>query len=68
MKFMYVPCLDDAETIADVLMESLEEYKIDHKLSSLVLNNCSTNNSLIDLIKEKLPCNSFLLGGSLLHM
>ncbi|KAL8472439.1 hypothetical protein ACS0TY_029594 [Phlomoides rotata] len=57
--FIYVPCPHIAEVLCDF---------IDRKLSTLTLDNCSTNDAMINLILNKLDNQSLWLEGSLLHM
>nr|KAJ0200015.1 hypothetical protein LSAT_V11C600314420 [Lactuca sativa] len=47
---------------------SLLDWNIDKKLSTLTVDNCSTNNCMIDLMVDKLPFDSLILGRSLFHM
>lgn len=44
------------------------EWDIDRKLSTVTVDNCSTNDSMLKLLKEKLPGEHLLLEGKLLHM
>jgi hypothetical protein len=44
------------------------EWNIDTKVSTITLDNCSTNDAMVDKIKEKLNLNTLLRDGSLLHM
>jgi hypothetical protein len=63
-----VPALHTAEVIYEVLYDALVEWNIDEKISTLTLDNCTTNNSVIsDLIKMIGP-SKLMLEGSLLHM
>ncbi|KAH6783751.1 hypothetical protein C2S52_008710 [Perilla frutescens var. hirtella] len=48
VRFVYVPCPHTAEVIADVMFDSLLDWNIDHKLYTLTLDNCSTNDAVID--------------------
>jgi hypothetical protein len=63
-----VPAPHTAEAICEVLYDALVEWNIDEKISTLTLDNCTTNNSVIsDLIKIIGP-SKLMLEGSLLHM
>jgi hypothetical protein len=63
-----VPAPHTAEVICEVLYDALVEWNIDEKISTLTLDNCTTNNSVIsDLIKIIGP-SKLMLEGSLLHM
>ncbi|CAN6579011.1 unnamed protein product [Malus baccata var. baccata] len=68
IRFIYVPCPHTAETLSDVLMECLLDWNLDRKLSTLTVDNCTTNDKMIDLILEKLSGSSLLLGGGFFHM
>ena len=67
-RFIYVPCPHTAEKLTDVLLDSLLEWNLDRKLSTLTVDNCSTNNCMIDLITEKISCDGLILGRELFHM
>lgn len=68
---MYVPCPHTAEVIADVLFECLLDWNIDRKLSTLTLDNCSTNDlvvAMLSVLVNRFSPDSLLLGGRFLHM
>lgn len=44
------------------------DWNIDTKLSTITLDNCSTNDAMIEKIKDKLQLNTLLKDGALLHM
>ena len=44
------------------------DWNIDTKLSTITLDNCSTNDKLMDNVKDKLHLGSLLRDGTLLHM
>ena len=44
------------------------DWNIDSKLSTITLDNCSTNDAMIDKIKAKLKPETLLRDGALLHM
>ncbi|KAL8474964.1 hypothetical protein ACS0TY_031402 [Phlomoides rotata] len=68
IRFIYVPCPHTAEVLCDVLVDCLMDWFIDRKLSTLTLDNCTTNDAMINLILNKLDNQSLWLEGSLLHM
>ncbi|KAG5533345.1 hypothetical protein RHGRI_027517 [Rhododendron griersonianum] len=43
-------------------------WNIDRKISSITVDNCSTNDAMIDLLWDKLDSASLMLGGELFHM
>nr|KYP56624.1 Putative AC transposase [Cajanus cajan] len=44
------------------------DWNIDTKLSTITLDNCSTNDAMIEKIKDKLQLSTLLRDGSLFHM
>lgn len=44
------------------------DCNIDTKLSTITLDNCSTNDSMVHKVKDKLPIASLWRDGSLIHM
>ncbi|KAK1421801.1 hypothetical protein QVD17_24433 [Tagetes erecta] len=68
MRFIYVPCPHTAEVLANVLYESLCDWNIDRKVSTITVDNCTTNDLLIQLLLDKLSLSDLILGGRLFHM
>ncbi|KAK2648732.1 hypothetical protein Ddye_016221 [Dipteronia dyeriana] len=68
LRFMYVPCPHNAENLSTALMNSLLDWNIDRKLSTLTLDNCSTNNSMIDILLGRLSPSSLIMNGRLFNM
>ncbi|KAH1190326.1 Zinc finger BED domain-containing protein RICESLEEPER 2 [Glycine max] len=60
--------LTQVKNFCNVLVECLMDWNIDTKLSILTLDNCSTNDKMIDKIKDKLHLGSLLRDEILLHM
>ncbi|KAL5739860.1 hypothetical protein ACOSP7_028754 [Xanthoceras sorbifolium] len=67
MRFIHVLSPHDAESLGDQLMKCLLDWNVDRKLSAITVDNCSTNDSMIDKIKNKFSY-ALLLGGKLFHM
>jgi len=67
-RFIYVPAPHTADAIGDSLSKCLFEWNIDRKLSTLTVDNCSTNDALIDYMINKIGPVSFVLDGELFHM
>lgn len=44
------------------------EWNIDRKLSTITVDNCTTNDSMIHLLVDKLSNKDLLLNGKVLHM
>nr|XP_048321651.1 zinc finger BED domain-containing protein DAYSLEEPER-like [Ziziphus jujuba var. spinosa] len=68
IRFVYVPCPHTSEVLCNVFMDCILDWNIDGKLSTLTLDNCSTNDALVNLLLDKLPNSSFLLKGQFFHM
>ena len=54
--------------IAEVLVDCFLEWNIDRKLSTIIVDNCSTNDVMIRLLLNKFDTSSLMLGESILHM
>lgn len=63
-----MPAPHTSKTLGDVLVECLMEWNLDRKLSTLTVDNCSTNDAMIERVLAKISRTSFILGGQLFHM
>ena len=63
-----MPCPHNAENLSTALMNCLLDWNIDRKVSTLTLDNCSTNNSMIDMLLCRLSPSSLIMHGCLFHM
>jgi hypothetical protein len=63
-RFIYVPSPHTKEVLSTVLLE----WNVDRKLSTVTVDNCTTNDAMMRILLEKLQVSSLALGGSLLHM
>ncbi|KAK2410552.1 zinc finger BED domain-containing protein RICESLEEPER [Trifolium repens] len=68
LRFIYVPAPHSSDRLCAALVKCLVDWNIDTKLSTITLDNCSTNDAMINKIKEKLNLNTLLRDESLLHM
>jgi hypothetical protein len=67
-RFIYVPAPHTGEVISDVLHDVLQDWQMEKKVSTMPLENCTTNDNLMGAMQDKLPLPSLMLGGRLLHM
>lgn len=67
-RFVYVSSPHTKDVLAEVLVDCFLEWNIDRKLSTITVDNCSTNNVMIRLLLNKLDTSSLMLGGFMLHM
>ncbi|RYR77861.1 hypothetical protein Ahy_A01g002530 [Arachis hypogaea] len=68
MRFIYVLAPHTAEVLSDVLVDCLMDWNLDRKVSNLTVDNCSTNDVMIENILTKMSHRNFILGGKLFHM
>nr|KAJ0215066.1 hypothetical protein LSAT_V11C300141650 [Lactuca sativa] len=66
--FIYVPCPHTSEVLTDVLIDALMEWNVDTKLSTITVDNCTTNDALIGKIKEKLQLSKLIHDETHIHM
>ncbi|CAA0839559.1 Unknown protein, partial [Striga hermonthica] len=69
--FMYVPCPHTTNVICEALFDCLMDWNIDSKLSTLTLDNCTMNDSVVGMLSilmNKFSPDSLLLNGQYLHM
>jgi len=66
--FAYVPCPHTKETIVKVLLECLVDFNLDEKISTVTVDNCTTNNGIVKGLLEKLDPAMLILDGKFLHM
>ncbi|XP_075642042.1 zinc finger BED domain-containing protein RICESLEEPER 2-like [Castanea sativa] len=68
MRFIYVPSPHTKEVLSGVLLDTLLEWNIDRKLSTVTMDNCSTYDAVIKIILDKLQRGTLIMRGSMLHM
>ena len=60
-RFVYVPPPHTKEILSDVLLDFLLDWNMDRKISIIIVDNCSSNDGMIDILREKLSLNNSLL-------
>lgn len=63
-----MPCPHTKEVLAKVLMDTLYEYSLETKVSSVVVDNCTTNDAMMEILHSKFDVTSLILSGDFLHM
>ena len=63
-----MPSPHTKEMLSDVLLQTSLEWNIDWKLSTMIVDNCSTNDAVINIILDKLLRSTLVMRGSMLHM
>ncbi|KAH9650377.1 BED-type domain-containing protein [Citrus sinensis] len=61
MRFIYVPAPHSGEVMCNELYECLMEWNVDRKLSTVTVDNCSANESMIDLLLGKFSTSSMII-------
>ncbi|XP_039019937.1 zinc finger BED domain-containing protein RICESLEEPER 1-like [Hibiscus syriacus] len=67
-RFLYVLAPHTAEVLAEHLKECIHSWNIDIRLSSITVDNCTTNDAMIDILRQEFPYGSLMLHGRFLHM
>ncbi|XP_059663425.1 zinc finger BED domain-containing protein RICESLEEPER 3-like [Cornus florida] len=68
--FVYVPSPHTSEILCDALMNCFLDWNLDRKISTITVDNCTTNDALIQGLSNKLSIRSksLLLDGKIFHM
>ncbi|KAK9757915.1 hypothetical protein RND81_01G194600 [Saponaria officinalis] len=68
LRFLYVEAPHTKDVLADALCKSIYDWNLDCRISSVTLDNCTTNDALMSILRVKLPKDSLILRGRFLHM
>lgn len=63
-----MPCPHTSVVLSKELLKCIFDWNIERKLSTLIVDNCSTNDGMIELLVSKLNPSHLLLRGKLVHM
>ena len=63
-----MPAPHTADALAEILYDSLCDWNLDRKLSTLTVDNCTTNDAIISKLLDKLPLRSLMMKDDLFHM
>ncbi|CAN0912968.1 Putative AC transposase [Linum grandiflorum] len=58
--FGYLPAPHTSETLVVRLSQCLLDWNIDSRLSTITVDNCTTNDSMINLVKQKLVLSNLI--------
>ncbi|KAH7663286.1 Ribonuclease H-like protein [Dioscorea alata] len=67
LRFVYVPCPHTSAALSKELLKCIFDWNIERKLSTLTVDNCTTNDAMVDILVSKLNPNHLLLHGKLIH-
>ncbi|KAG6476513.1 hypothetical protein ZIOFF_065755 [Zingiber officinale] len=68
LRFAYDHSPHTSEALANVIIKSMIDWNIDRSISTITIDNCSTNDSLKNYVMHKLDHSTLILEGSLFHM
>ncbi|XP_059623173.1 zinc finger BED domain-containing protein RICESLEEPER 2-like [Cornus florida] len=68
LRFTYVPAPHNKEVLSQLLIDTMLDYNFDRNLSTITLDNCTTNDAINGTILDKVDSSTFLLDGKILHM
>ena len=69
LRFIYVRPLHISDVLANILMDQcVFQYNLENKDSFVVMDNCTTNDSMMHILLEKFETSSLMLGGKYLNM
>ncbi|KAK9698358.1 hypothetical protein RND81_08G098800 [Saponaria officinalis] len=68
LRFCFVPCPHTKGVLAKVLMDCLSQYCLESKISSVVVDNCTTNDAMIKILLKNFEKKCLMLKGSFLHL
>lgn len=52
------------DTISKALVIYLKSFNLDEKVSTITVDNCTTNDAVMDVLREKLAPSKLILGGT----
>ena len=68
-RFLYVPHPHTSDALANVLMDQcLFQFNLEDKISSIVVDNCTANDLMMNMLLGKFDSSSLILDGQFLHM
>ena len=65
---MHVPTPHTNEVLANCLFDSLMSWSLDRKLSTITVDNCTTNDAMMTTLQLKLRKDELILRGKVFHM
>ncbi|CAO2840107.1 unnamed protein product [Amaranthus hypochondriacus] len=68
LRFCYVPRLHAKGVLAKIILNCLSQYSLETKISSMVVENSSTSDAMMNVLMDNLEGGCLVLGGAFLHM
>ena len=63
-----MPCPHTNGVLAKILMDCVSQYVLANKISSVVVDSCTTNDAMMHVLLDEFEPRSPILGGALLYM
>lgn len=63
-----MPCPHTTLALSKELLKYVFDWNIERKLSTLIVDNCSTNDAIINILVSRLRSSHLLLHGNIFHM
>ena len=67
-RLIYVQVPPTVDCLSQILVNCLLDWSLDRKISTVTLNNCSTNDTMVERLKGLLSTKSLILGTNFFHM
>ncbi|KAH9698081.1 BED-type domain-containing protein [Citrus sinensis] len=68
LRFIYVPSPHTAEALSNELVQCLLDWNVDRKLSLMTLDNCTTNDAMVEKLLLRLDPGTLISNGKFFHM
>lgn len=67
-RFIYLLGQHIAEFLSQPFFKCMLDWNVDRRISVVTLDNCSTNDAMVDRLMGLIPVDSMLMGGDYFHM
>ncbi|KAH9754467.1 BED-type domain-containing protein [Citrus sinensis] len=68
LRFIYLPASHTAEFLSEAFFKCMLDWNVDRRISVVTLDNCSTNDAIVDRLMGLISVDSMLMGGNFFHM
>ncbi|KAH9705537.1 BED-type domain-containing protein [Citrus sinensis] len=68
LRFIYVPSPHTADALCNELVQCLLDWNVDRKLSSVTLDNCTTNDAMVEKLLLRFDTDTLISSGKFFHM
>ncbi|XP_057532926.1 zinc finger BED domain-containing protein RICESLEEPER 3-like [Amaranthus tricolor] len=68
VQFCYVPYPYNKGVLSKILLDCFSQFTLENKISSIVVDDATTNDAMMNVLMDKLETSYLILGGDFLHM